>query len=297
MNLKSLDQVSDRVQVPNEHEPADKGTTPQSEHQGRLLQLAQHHNVEALTTLIDQRLVEQAVTVAEIEFKGDLLQLSIESLEAPEQSIVVPLLRDYLSQLQLSSVKSVTIYGQKLGQELPFWMEEVALDLLILDPPTLISQNISEGNVEEVGRHEGLDASLPEPAPLPSEIALDITAKYEAGERNFTQINLKDEALPGINLTLADLQEANLVWCDLRKSSLSHANLTSAQLRHADLTDANLQGAKLQGTDLQGAKLQGANLSWAVLRGTDLTDADLTGVNFQNATLERVIMPDGTILD
>ncbi len=296
MNLESLDQVSDRVQVPNEHEHADKGITPQPGHQGRLLQLAQHHNLEALTTLIDQRLVEQAVTVAEIEFKDDLLQLSIESLEVPEQSVVVPLLRDYLSQLQLSSVKSVTIYGQKLGQELPFWMEEVTLDLLILDPPTLIPQNISEGNVEEVG-HEGLDASLPESAPLPSEIALDITAKYEAGERNFTQINLKDEALPGINLTLADLQEANLVWCDLRKSGLSHANLTSAQLRHADLTGANLQGAKLQGTDLQGAKLQGANLSWAILRGTNLTDADLTGVNFQNATLERVIMPDGTILD
>lgn len=296
MNLESLNQVSDRVQVPNEYEPVNRSTPPQPDHQGELLQLAQHHNVVALTTLINQRLAEQAVTVAEIEFKGDLIQLSVESLEVPEQSVVVPLLRDYLSQLQLLSVKSVTIYGQKLGQELPFWMEEVALDLLILDPPTLAPQTISEDRVEEVG-HEGLDASRPEPAPLPSEIALDITAKYKAGERNFAQINLKDEALPGINLTLADLQKANLVWCNLRKSSLSHANLTSAQLRHADLTNANLQGAKLQGTDLQGAKLQGANLSWAILRGTNLTDADLTGVNFQNATLERVIMPDGTILD
>ena len=296
MNLKSLNQVSDASQVPQDDGPTTK--TPLSGHQDQLLQLAQQRNLEALTTLIDQKLAEQVVKVAEIEFKNDMLQLSIESSEIPEQAVIVPLVRDYLSQLRLPSLTAVTVYGQKLGQELPFWMEEVALDLLILDTQALTPQTIAEGSGEataDVADHQV--PPLPEAAPLPSEIALDITAKYEAGERNFARINLKDEALPGINLTLADLQEANFVWCNLRESSLSHANLTSAQLRHADLTNANLQGAKLQGTDLQGAKLQGANLSWAILRGTNLTDADLTDVNLQNATLERVIMPDGTMLD
>lgn len=290
MNLKSLNQVSDESQASKDYEPAETAQTPQFSYQDQLVQLAQQRDLEALTTLIDQKLAEQAVKVAEIEFKNNLLQLSVESSEIPEQSIVVPLLRDYLSQLRLPELTAVTIYGQKLGQELPFWMEEVALDLLILDAQALMPQTTADGSAEDT-------IPLPEAAPLPSEIALDITAKYEAGERNFARINLKDEALPGINLTLTDLQEANFVWCDLRESSLSHANLTSAQLRHADLTNANLQGAKLQGTDLQGAKLQGANLSWAVLRGTNLTDADLTDVNLQNATLERVIMPDGTMLD
>lgn len=290
MNLKSLNQVSDASQAPKDDEPAKATKTPPSDHQDPLLQLAQQHNLEALTTLIDQRLAEQVVKVADIEFKNDLLQLSVESSDIPDQTVIVPLVRDYLSQLRLPELTAVTIYGQKIGQELPFWMEEVALDLLILDAQALTSHTTADGSAEGA-------VPLPEAAPLPSEIALDITAKYEAGERNFAQINLKDEALPGINLTLADLQEANFVWCDLRESSLSHANLTSAQLRHADLTNANLQGAKLQGTDLQGAKLQGANLSWAVLKGTNLTDADLTDVNLQNATLERVIMPDGTMLD
>ncbi|WP_299484479.1 pentapeptide repeat-containing protein [Acaryochloris sp. IP29b_bin.137] len=296
MNLESLNQASDGIQTPNEYKPAEVAAPLQSDPQDELLQLAQHRNLEALTTLIDQRFAEQAIKVADIEFKDDLLQLSVESSDVPAQSVVVPLLRDYLSQLRLPSIARVTIYGQKLGQELPFWMEEIALDLLILDPPPPNPHNTAEVSSENAGQ-TGADIPLPEPVALPSEIALDLTARYEAGERNFAQINLKDAALPGIVLTLADLQKANLVWCDLRKSSLSHANLTSAQLRHADLTEANLQGAKLQGTDLQGAKLRGANLSWAVLRGTNLTDADLTDVNFQNATLERVIMPDGTILD
>ncbi|WP_299408911.1 pentapeptide repeat-containing protein [Acaryochloris sp. IP29b_bin.148] len=265
--------------------------TYNAERQEELRRLARQKNLEALTDLINQCLSEHSIQVADLEFKSEKLQLSVESAEVPEPAVTLPLLRAYLSQLQLPSVTTVTVYGQKLRQELPYWMETIELDLLFIEPQT-----------EAKAALEGLAGQkppvvLPEPDPFPSEVALQLTEKYEAGERNFAQINLKDEALPGINLTLTDLQAANLVWCNLRKASLSHANLTSAELRHADLTDANLQGATLQGTDLQGAKLQGANLSWAVLRGTNLTDADLTDVNFQNATLERVIMPDGTILD
>lgn len=298
MNIESINPVSNVNPGASELEAVDR--TPDTSEIGihsELLHQAQSRDIEALTTIINQRLIEHGIKVAEIEFKEDILQLSVESLDVPEQNDIVPLLRHQLSQLQLSSVTAVTIYGQKVGQELPFWMETIELDLLIIEPVVTHEYNTGISGGEELPADEQTVPPLPDPETLPSEMAFELTEKYEAGERNFAQINLKDEALPGINLTLANLQEANLVWCDLRKASLSHANLTSAQLRHANLSNANLQGAKLQGTDLQGAKLQGANLSWAVLRGTNLTDADLTDVNFQNATLERVIMPDGTILD
>ncbi len=261
-------------------------------HQEKLRHLVQQGDTEALTELINPYLQAHSLQVADLAFKAEGLQLSVEGADVPEQSQVVALVRDYLSQLRLPSLKTVTLYGQKLGQELPFWMEQIELDLLIMDSEPALATPSGDGDLEQVSLPPRPDLTA-----LPSEIALKLTQQYEAGERNFAGINLKDEALPGINLTLADLQEANLVWCNLQKASLSHANLTSAQVRHADLTNANLQGAKLQGTDLQGAKLQGANLSWATLRGTNLTDADLTDVNLKNATLERVIMPDGTILD
>lgn len=300
MNLESINSISDPLQS-SSADPSDAlakpaKTSPKSTidypQQEKLRHLVQQGDTEALTELINPYLQAHALQVADVAFKQDDLQLSVEAADVPEQVQVVALVRDYLSQLRLPSLTTVTLYGQKLGQELPFWMEQIELDLLIMDAEADLAALSAAGDLEQV--------SLP-PRPdlteLPSEIAVQLTQQYEAGERNFAGINLKDEALPGINLTLTDLQEANLVWCNLQKASLSHANLASAQLRHANLTDANLQGAKLQGTDLQGAKLQGANLSWATLRGTNLTDADLTNVNFQNATLERVIMPDGTILD
>jgi hypothetical protein len=296
MNLDSFNPVNDPLlfsgeqqRIMPEYPFAPSAAHPVQQHEWR--RLATQDDLAALASLINQQLAEHALQIADLALKPDRLQLSVEAAEVPEQAMVVPFLRAYLSQLQLPSVTTVTLYGQKLGQELPFWMETVELDLLVMDPLLALATNPVTMN------GKGPISPLPDPVALPSERVLELTEQYEAGERDFTQINLKDEALPGINLTLADLQEANLVWCDLRKASLSHANLTSAQLRHANLADANLQGAKLQGADLQGAKLQGANLSWAILRGTNFTDADLTDVNFQNATLERVIMPDGTILD
>ena len=293
MNLESLDPVNAPFQLKTDFNPGDTATfVGNPDQQEKLHRLAKQGDLGALTELINQRLIKQSLRVADLEFKQDVLQLSVEASEVPDQGVIVPLLRAYLSQLQLPSMTMVTIYGQKLHQELPFWMEQIELDLLIMEPQLGL-----ETSLEIELDRDKLAPRLLKTEELPSEAALQLTEKYKAGERNFAQIYLKDEALPGINLTLSDLHEANLVWCDLRRASLSHANLTSAHIRHANLTGANLQGAKLQGTDFQGAKLQGANLSWAILRGTNLTDADLTDVNLQNATLERVIMPDGTILD
>lgn|GEM_PF-2942764 len=292
MTLEFSNPVSDPIQSHTQNADQKSSVTANSGNPGQLLRRARQRDLEALTELINQCLAKPALQVADLEFKQDILQLSVEAAEVPNQEVAVPLLCEYLSQLQLPSVASVTIYGQKLGQELPFWMEQIELNLLIIEPQI----EFEAGLERELNTKESC-LPLPDPDRLPSEVALQLIEKYEAGERNFAQINLKDEALPGINLTLADLQEANLVWSDLSKASLSHANLTSAQVRHANLEGASLQGAKLQGTDLQGTNLKGANLSWAILRGTNLTDADLTDVNLQNATLERVIMPDGTILD
>lgn len=292
MNLESSNPVSDPTQSHIWGFDQKPSVTGSSSNPEQLLRRAKQRDLEALTELINQCLAKPGLQIAELEFKQDILQLSVEAVEVPNQAVTVPLLYEYLSQLQLPSVASVTIYGQKLGQELPFWMEQIELNLLIIEPRIEVETGLEKGpNTKESC------FPLANPDRSPSEMALQLIEKYKAGERNFAQINLKDEALPGINLTLADLHEANLVWSDLRQASLSHANLSSAQVRHANLEGASLQGAKLQGTDLQGAKLQGANLSWAILRGTNLTDADLTGVNLQNATLERVIMPDGTILD
>lgn len=122
-------------------------------------------------------------------------------------------------------------------------------------------------------------------------------ARYAAGERAFTGIDLSETDLSGINLTLADLQSAQLIWANLQEASLYHVNLLGAKLRHANLKGAKLRSANLRGADFLNADLSGADLSWSNLTGANLTGADLTDANLKDAVLDNVIMPDGTRLD
>ncbi len=133
---------------------------------------------------------------------------------------------------------------------------------------------------------------------------------YAAGERNFSNANLRcatllNCSLPAINLsyaklnkanltesnlsgaelTAADLSAANLSHVDLSKGSLIRANLTKANLSFANLRSANLQAANLQEACLYQADLRGANLSFADLRRADLTDAKLEGAILTNTQL------------
>jgi hypothetical protein len=125
----------------------------------------------------------------------------------------------------------------------------------------------------------------------------DFLARYAAGERNFAKINLNEADLSRVNLTLANLHLAELVWTNLTEANLYHIDLSSAKLRHANLSGAMLRSSNLQGTDFLNANLRGADLSWSNLNGANLTGADLTDANLKNAILERVILPDGTLLD
>jgi Pentapeptide repeats (8 copies) len=125
----------------------------------------------------------------------------------------------------------------------------------------------------------------------------DFLARYAAGEREFANINLSEANLSGVNLTLADLHNAEFVWTNFKEASLYHVNLSGAKLRYADLSGAKLRSSNLQGTDFLNANLSGADLSWSNLNGANLTGADLTDANLSNAILERVILPDGTLLD
>lgn len=140
-------------------------------------------------------------------------------------------------------------------------------------------------------------ASRPTVSAAKQAMTQDFLARYAGGERAFARIDLSETDLSGANLTLVDLHEANLVWADLHNASLYHVNLSSAKLRHANLKGAKLRSANLQGTDFLNADLSGADLSWSNLHGANLTGANLTDANLQNAIIERVIMPDGTLLD
>jgi hypothetical protein len=277
--------------------------------------LAKAKNLQALKHLINIALEPAAVEVCDLNFRRNCLQISIQSIDIPDQKRVIPLLRRTIDQLQVHDLDALEIYGQRIGDELPHWMQQLkpeppvaSLDPVVIEPPTRLS--LASARLEMLTRTRvansapttspGVQKTIESPICLAPPLQLTVSQvlkQYAEGNRNFQNLDLSEADLQGVNLTLADFQLAQFTWANLSNASLGHVNLTGAKLRHTNLTNANLQGANLQGSDFQGANLQGANLSWAELRGANLTGADLTNANLMNANLERVIMPDGTYLD
>jgi hypothetical protein len=278
-----------------------------------LLALAKARDLNALKQLLNQTIKPNAAQIHDICIRKDCLQISIESINIPDQLTLIPLVQNTISQLQVSSIHTLEVYGHTIGDELPHWMQQLnsissahpAVEPTIpSSPPTTTPTAQKEIAVPQNMTVATANRQLAPPQVHPNKPTLQyspvvekLIQDYSAGRRDFQKSNFNETDLQGINLTLANLQESQLVWANLSEASLGHANLASAQLRHANLSNANLQGAKLQGADLQGANLTGANLSWAELRGVNFTGADLTEANLLNANLERVTMPDGTYLD
>lgn len=140
----------------------------------------------------------------------------------------------------------------------------------------------------------------------------ELIALYNAGDRNFVGVDLKNAGLDwpcfiGIDLRSADLRgarfrartrliNAKLSDANMEKVSLAHVFLINANLSNANLKEAHLVGADLTGADLTGADLTGADLTDAVLIGTNLTGTNLTDIKTTKDTIFcQTIMPDGRI--
>jgi uncharacterized protein YjbI with pentapeptide repeats len=393
--------LSEDAQLSNPHSNLDgiaaESTSAQNPDESDLLERAGQGEVEALRQLLNHDLAAHAAELADIEFRGERLQLSVSGREVPPQDAVEGLIKEWIVQLGLAQVQKVELYGQKEDCELPFWRSEfdpaeLALttprqkppeikpvtfafqktDSTALNPvetaidspektvsaeqieakaekpetvaleesfgqnanlsldadmqsdptkliaalsdkvqsPSLSSLSLEQANEEMVATSPSDQTADLEQAKLePKQIVENAAtaskrkaveaflARYAAGERSFTKIDLSEADLSGINLTLADLQEAQLIWANLQEASLYHVNLLGAKLRHANLKGAKLRSANLRGADFLNADLSGTDLSWSNLTGANLTGANLTDANLKNAVLDNVIMPDGTRLD
>lgn len=111
---------------------------------------------------------------------------------------------------------------------------------------------------------------------------LELSDRYEQGERDFSHSDLGGFDLSGIKLFLADLSQVNFF----------QTNLTGADLKQANLSGANLSQANLQNADLRGTNLNGANL-----RRADLTGAKVTNSQLQQAQITGAMLPNGKLFN
>lgn len=75
--------------------------------------------------------------------------------------------------------------------------------------------------------------------------------------------------VPGVNLSLRQLDEIELSGADLHKANFEGASLNQASLSCADLTGANLGLASLKRADLRGARIFGASFEFADMDSAD----------------------------
>ncbi len=123
----------------------------------------------------------------------------------------------------------------------------------------------------------------------------DLLSRYEAGDRDFSGIDLRGAdlggiTLKGIDLSFADLQGAILKggyqYATLKGTNMKEVRAVGCIFDGADLTEANLSEAIMRGASLRNADLVDANLQGADLRNVDLSNANLYGVNLRNANLQ-----------
>lgn len=136
-----------------------------------------------------------------------------------------------------------------------------------------------------------------------SSTATEIQNKYNAGQRDFPNLQLRREDLHGLSLKNANLQGADFSYANLRNADLSGADLRNAYFNEADLTGANLENANLANAslvktylikvNLQGANLQEAYLSGAYLTKGNLENALLQGAYFNGTQLTGAKLTNG----
>lgn len=141
----------------------------------------------------------------------------------------------------------------------------------------------------------------------------ELIEKYAAGERDFSNLDLRNPDLAGVDLTNIkpvygdyakginlsdiclegiDLSRSILYGARLDNAKLSNANLCSMFARRATFDKVNLIGANLsladcKQSDFRMANLSNANLSQADLSGdSDFHFTNLSNANLSNANLE-----------
>ncbi len=84
-------------------------------------------DVNAIANLLNQTLQCQGIA-AKAALKDVCLQIMLESVQVPDEQVVVLLIRDRLINLDIQSGKKVKIYGRQIGEDFPDWQYEFDLE-------------------------------------------------------------------------------------------------------------------------------------------------------------------------
>lgn len=156
--------------------------------------------------------------------------------------------------------------------------------------------------IEQLLRRE----TMQPPRPLVRLTVAEVTARYAAGQRNFSRLDLRSDDPPrpfrithdpadqvrlgGMGLPGANFYDSSLDYIDATGTDLSECDWSYSDLRYVDFTGAKIslgifRGARMQGAILRDVEAFNTDFSNAELYYGDATGAYLEGSWFPNAKL------------
>ncbi len=94
--------------------------------QPNLLGLAKQGNATAIATLTNRHLRPKGIT-AKVALKESCLYIILESSQIPEQKTLTAFVSKGVSQLKISSIETLKIYGKQVSENHPAWTQELEL--------------------------------------------------------------------------------------------------------------------------------------------------------------------------
>jgi TIR domain len=93
-----------------------------------LLHLAQQGDAQAIADLMNQTLRPRGMT-ATVERTGGTLSVVLESEQIPNRLTLTAFVYRGISNLEVKSIRSITVKGQQTGSNLPVWTEDMTLEV------------------------------------------------------------------------------------------------------------------------------------------------------------------------
>jgi hypothetical protein len=94
--------------------------------QSNLLELAKQGHPKAIESLINRQMQPKGIT-AKVALKNNCLNILLEAAQPPNQEALVPVIHKGVTNLGVSSIEILRIYGKRVGEELPAWDQQFKL--------------------------------------------------------------------------------------------------------------------------------------------------------------------------
>lgn len=158
-----------------------------------LLTQAKQGDLQAIAMLMNRALQSHEIRV-QVALQETCLHLLLEAVQVPGPDEVVPFLQHGLTNLAIPSIRSLRIYGQQLGHDVPIWQREVPLG----DAPVL--RQPGERPLAMLAELNGTGRSLPasqREEPLETSNGLTAVVHRPALDLNSAHAPVKQQIISG----------------------------------------------------------------------------------------------------